>query len=358
MDVRGYTYQTIEAARSYQPSAIIRFIVGVGAIAACVLLLNQFMYLSNKAKYILLIAGSIAVAVAMYVMPNTSKLLLSMGGGIVMPCLAAVGLNRYIQATNKSFKNDRPIVKLIIQALVITLVLTIVSFCGSLFASSALSESAFMLEMSLYRGVKFMQLVPIAVFLLSYIQVFVWEKYICGGIVASDGSNLLKRRTQRRKSWNALLDRPVKIRGVYYGAIALIVLCVLGVAGIYYLARTGNSTSIQASTIELEIRNLLEIVLPARPRTKEFLIGYPCAMLMIWSMRRKIPVLPIVLGTGAVIGFTSVVNTFLHIRTPFMLSVVRVLIGLAMGIVIGIVLVVIAEVIFRQILKHKRSNNV
>ena len=358
MDARGYTYQTLEAAQSYQPSAFLRFIVGVGAISACIVLLNLFIYIPGKVKYILLILGAAAVAAAMYIMPNTSKLLLSIGGGIVMPCLAAVGVNRYIQFTNSRYKNDYCIGRLLLQTIVVTIVLTAVSFCGSLYTSSALSETAYMLEMNLYRGVKIMQLIPIAVFFISFIQIFVWEKYICRGILAIDADNRAERRAKRRESWNALLDRPVKVRGVYYGAICFVVLCILGAAGIYYLARTGHSSSIQASTIELEFRNLLEIVLPARPRTKEFLIGYPCAMLMLWSYRRKVPALPVVLGAGAVIGFTSVVNTFLHIRTPFMLSVIRVLIGLAIGLVIGIVLVIIAEIIYRQILKHKRLKNV
>ena len=357
MDQRGYTYQTLTAAESYQPSMVLRFIVGIGAIAACVLLLNLFIYLSNKAKYILLIIGVIAVAGAMYVIPNASKLLLSIGGGIVMPSLAAVGVNRYFQFTNSRYKN-LGLKRLLLQAIVITIVLTGISFCGSLFTCSALSESNYMHEMDLYRGVKAMQLVPLGIFFISFIQIYIWEKYLCSGILSISGDDIAKRKMVRRQAWNEFLDRPVKVRGIYYGILCFIVLCILGVAGMYYLARTGHSTSIQASTIELEIRNFLEITLNRYTYSKEFLIGYPCAMLMIWSYRRNIPALPFVVGAGAVIGFTSVINTFLHIRTPFMLSLIRVFTGLVFGLVIGFILVIIAELIYRTIIKHKRTKNV
>ena len=42
--------------------------------------------------------------------------------------------------------------------------------------------------------------------------------------------------------------------------------------GVYYIRRTGNTMSVSAR--ELELRNLLENLLIARPRTKELLIGW------------------------------------------------------------------------------------
>ena len=359
MDARGYTYETLTPAQKYVPSPVLRFLVGVGAIAACVILLGLFLTLSGKVRYLLLVIGCVCVAGAMYVMPNTSKLILSIGGGIAMPCLAAVGVNRYIQLSWEAHDRSISLGRLLIQALALTLIMTAVSFCGSLFASAPLSESAYILEMNLYRGVKIMQLVPLAVFVVSYLQIFLWEQRLCKRLMSIAPEDHPRRKQARKEAWNRLLDRPVQIRGVFYGILTVLVLAVLGGVGAYYLARTGHTSStMQASTLELEIRNFLENVLIARPRTKEFLVGYPCMLLMIWSFRRQIPVLPLVFGAGAVIGLTSVVNTFLHIRTPFMLSVIRVLTGLGMGLIVGILALLVAEAIYRAIIRHKRSAHV
>ena len=86
----------------------------------------------------------------------------------------------------------------------------------------------------------------------------------------------------------------------------------------YYMYRTGNSTTTSAR--ELAFRNFLENTLIARPRTKEMIVGWPMLMLFIWSLRRRMKFLPMIFGTGMTIGLVSVVNTFLHIRTPFLLS--------------------------------------
>ncbi len=359
MDARGYTYETLTPAEKYAPSIVLRFLVGVGAISAAILLLGLFITLGGKVKYLLLVIGCVGVAGAMYVMPNTSKLLLSIGGGIAMPCLAAVGVNRYIQLSWEKRDGTISLGLLLAQSLALTLIMTAVSFCGSLFASAPLSESAYILEMNLYRGVKIMQLVPLAAFFISYLQVFLWEERLCKGLLAIAPEDHARRKEARKEAWGTLLDKPVKIRGVFYGIITVLVLAVMGGLGAYYIARTGHTSSTaQVSTLEVELRNILENTMIARPRTKEFLIGYPCMLLMIWSFRRRIPVLPLIFGAGAVIGLTSVVNTFLHIRTPFMLSVIRILTGLGLGLVIGMIALLAAEAIYRAVLRHKRNAHV
>ena len=85
--------------------------------------------------------------------------------------------------------------------------------------------------------------------------------------------------------------------------------------------RDSNSTTTSAR--ELAFRNFLENTLIARPRTKEMIVGWPMLMLFIWSLRRRMKFLPMIFGTGMTIGLVSVVNTFLHIRTPFVERISR-----------------------------------
>ena len=52
------------------------------------------------------------------------------------------------------------------------------------------------------------------------------------------------------------------------------------------------------------------------------------------------------------VGLVSVVNTFLHIRTPFLLSLLRTGWGLLFGFAIGVIAVLAAELVYRLIKKN------
>jgi len=146
----------------------------------------------------------------------------------------------------------------------------------------------------------------------------------------------------------------VKFRAVWYGILAVVALAIVGLMGVYYIIRTGNTDSGVVAASEMQFRNMLEELFVARPRTKEYMIGYPCMMLLVWAAVRRIPVLPLFCGAGAVIGYTSIVNTFLHIRTMVAISFSRVLIGLGLGLVLGILAVIAAEIIFRLIQRLRK----
>ena len=104
---------------------------------------------------------------------------------------------------------------------------------------------------------------------------------------------------------------------------ALVLLGAVALAGYYYLARTGHETEVSVSTLEILLRNDLENWLLARPRTKEFLVAFPCVMLAVYSAVRRLPFWTALFGLAGTIGMTSVCNTFMHIRTPLYLGFVR-----------------------------------
>ncbi|MBI4861255.1 MAG: polysaccharide pyruvyl transferase family protein [Candidatus Riflebacteria bacterium] len=113
----------------------------------------------------------------------------------------------------------------------------------------------------------------------------------------------------------------------------------LGVAaaGALYILRSGNYLSVGATgSFEYNLRDAVESFVAARPRTKEFLIGYPCLALLYvacaWRERYLTPLFLI----GCSVTAVSVVNSFCHIHTPPLLSVIRAVLGLPVGIVVGL----------------------
>lgn len=97
------------------------------------------------------------------------------------------------------------------------------------------------------------------------------------------------------------------------------------------------------------MRAALENIFPARPRTKEFLIGHPAFVLAgaLVALGETGLLLPIsILG---LIGQISLTNTFAHIHTPISLTLARVIIGLGLGFAIGLVATVVYRAVVAQI---------
>ena len=328
----GYTRQTIGSMGHLQVTTLLAIGVAIGAVAAAALLFDLVFPLKKKLLWLLTALGWAGAAAVLFVMPNTGRLVLSIGGGIVMPLLAMV------LVSEKASKQP-----LAVRCVTTVAAATLISLIGGLFTSAALSDSSFMLEMELYRGVKVMQLIPLAGFVAWFL--FAQYRDRLTGFLGTESA-------VRKQQVNAFLETPIRVKFVVYARAAALVGAIFLAVGSYYLARTGHTAGATTTDLEMMLRNLLEEKLPARPRTKEFLIGYPCVMLYVWCRNRNLKWLSIVPGLGAMIGLTSIVNTFLHIRTTFLLSLIRVGIGLGFGLVLGFAAVAAAEVLYRFIKKR------
>jgi len=141
---------------------------------------------------------------------------------------------------------------------------------------------------------------------------------------AGGGRYLARAEARLRSLWS----RPMLV-----GELALAVL--LAGAVLLMITRSGNRPFLDALGFELKARAWLEQILIARPRTKEFLFGYPALMLGVGlalrGNRRWIPVLLL----AAVIGQTSLVNTLCHIHSPLPLSLLRIGNGVILGLIAG-----------------------
>lgn len=192
------------------------------------------------------------------------------------------------------------------------------SIVGGIHVAGLLASLPFVVKVNQFAGVKLAHLVPL---------ILVSWAYALGVFSASSGREVLGRA---RHLWQRMVSLPITVGAVVAGGVALMVLVLL-------LMRTGNEPGIGVSALEMKMRALLEQYLPARPRTKEFLLGHP-ALVVALAMAasggaRWLSVVLLVVGA---IGQASIVNTLCHTHTPLSLSLPRILIGAVLGAIIGV----------------------
>lgn len=321
---------------NYQIPSLVMLVLGLGAGIGGVLLLPAF--LPMKKKWTLLLAGAAAVCVAgaWLVMPNTFRLIASFANAVVFACLAAAF---FLQAAKQSGARLSPgasLGRILLRSICILLLAVLISLAGAMMTAAPLSSTDFMLELGIFRGVKLAQLAPLAFFCLLFVSYY--------GLFEKDRSanTLQLRDISTALKWNI----PVW---------ALLLLAVVALAGYYYLARTGHESDVSVSTLEIIMRNDLENLLLARPRTKEFLVAFPCIMLAVYSAVRRLPFFTALFGLAGTIGLTSVCNTFMHIHTPLYLGFVRTGYSLLFGILLGCVYVLCFDLLYRVVRRVQKK---
>jgi hypothetical protein len=178
---------------------------------------------------------------------------------------------------------------------------------GAVFIVSFLSDVLFLKGVELFWGVKLSYLVPLVLIGLFF--------YL---------------RPHRIRSTFFVLRRlyyaPVRTAGLISIFAAVFFLGIL-------LVRSGNFVPWPTAYLETHFRGLMETLFYVRPRTKEFLIGYPFLMLSFMFVDYRISRLWIwffnLLGA---ISLISVVNSFCHIHTPLQISLYRTILGLVLGV--------------------------
>jgi hypothetical protein len=205
--------------------------------------------------------------------------------------------------------------RVLLQAVRSFLVLSAFTFAGAMVMSALLVEPAFMLKLDGFVGVKAAHIIPLAI-----VPGILWL---------------------REKDWFGIMKStvtsPVRLWQLAAGLAVLVGLAV-------YVLRTGNDSLGAVTDIEMQVRQILDRFLLIRPRTKEFLIGHPL-MLVLLYFGYKFEMLPVlVIGT---IGQISLINTYAHIHTPVMVSVLRSVHGLWIGVLLGAAAVALLLWVFR-----------
>ena len=306
----GYTLRSSHPLEELRIPKIARILAGVGVAAGAMLLLLAVVDLSTVAG-ILWILATVIICAGLAATGDTGRKLVAMLSGLVFPTLAAINATSNTPETPQ--KTARPLLRAVGRYIVAVLTVS----AGGIMIVGLLSEQKFMLRIDQFMGVKLVHLLPVLVLAALYAAGIAWK---------SEAWGLQKRRFVRK--FKELGQNPVLIWEIV-GAMFLLV-----VVGIM-VARSGNDSGVGVSSMELRFRSILDKVLFVRPRTKEFLIGYPALIMGIaFAVRgRRAWAAPlIVVGS---IGLISALNTFCHIHTPLMLSALRVVNGAVVGGIIG-----------------------
>ncbi len=187
-----------------------------------------------------------------------------------------------------------------------------VAVVTGLLVAALLSKWEFMLALSVFLGVKPAHILPVVLVALWV----TFEQRPPGGWRAA---------VREMAVW---MRQPVLIG-------AAITVLVVAAAAVLVLARTGN-VSLPLSGVEQQLRTSLETALVARPRTKEFLMGYPALVLAGVAAGLGWRRATLLLGAAGAIGTVGLVNSFSHIHTPLIYTVWRTGNALALGAVVAV----------------------
>lgn len=309
----------------YNANIVKKMIMTFGIMSGGMILLLAFIHLNKKYQYGLFGLGVIGVIGGYMFNAQLAELASALIASIVFPSLAIYYLLLKCRQYEVSLEKNEKLSKIIAFGIKELIITSSISLIGALLTSSVLADTEYLLELSFFRGVKLAQLAPIVIFIIMFLSIFSSKESVNKKLELSVIKDIL---TSSIKIWMVLV-----------GSIIL-------VAGYIYIARTGHETSVEPSQIEMIFRNFLEENFLARPRTKEFLIAFPALMIMLYMIiRRYKNWMPFIFGIATVIGQTSIVNTFMHLRTPLYMSIVRTGYSLLLGVIIGVFYLVALELL-------------
>lgn len=203
-----------------------------------------------------------------------------------------------------------------------------IALSSGILVSSIMYGTDYMLKLSEFSGIKVLYILPP---LLTGIWVLIDSKMLNSFNIKKINKNDVLRF----------------IKSIKISHIVLVGLILIGV--FIYIKRSGNSGSI--SDVELAFRNTLEEILYVRPRTKEFLLGYPAILIAFYMYKKNIKYAPFMLILGS-IGTMSTVNTFTHLHTPVFYSILRSIYGFLFGAIIGFLVIFVISKLEKTYLRR------
>ena len=302
---KGYNIdQPLSKMSAAMPGKFDRLAVSISLLAGLLLYLGYIFNWRNKTWLLLAGLGLLACLGANVAVNADLAKIYALAAAILYPALSSL-LMLYYWRDNQ----QRPIWQQIIVSLVILLGINAI---GMYTIVTSLADIKYIMNVEYFRGVKVAFLVPLILFVVNYLAVFV------------GGSHL-------KKFLNDFLQSSPNY--------LILGLALIGLVGLYlYIARSGNTSGVSVSSLELRTREVLETIFIARPRFKEIIIGYPALFALVYLYHKyKREAVVFILGLGIVMGSISMVNSFSHVFTAVAISAQRTLAGLIVGIVIGLI---------------------
>lgn len=303
----------------------ILFLLALGTVGASMLLLRQIFGLDGRPFWILLAIGLLA---SMYLLKHglIGRQLLALASACAFPSIGLIAINLPRAATAAM----APMAALR-AALGRFCLASMWTFLGILMVVGLLAARIFMLHVEQFMGIRLAIVMPMVITLVYY---------GLGLAELNPEATWAERKRVIAERYAEFARSPLKIGPTFYTLIALAIVAVI-------VLRTGNDPGIGVSGAETKFRALLEKILFVRPRTKDFLFGHPFllyGLALAFLGNRKW--LTVFLAAGA-IGQADLLNTFCHIHTPIVYSLVRALLGLVIGVAIGAVVFLLAAPFLR-----------
>lgn len=297
----GMTVGNPGSLRPVMPSIAIKFCIGLGVLAAGAWLAETAAAPFAKKQWQVpflaqMVFCAAAWGVALVKLPILAVKAMALAAAIIFPSLGTLLiLKRDMTGTRPAGSLPKAIRDLVLMSLV--------SLAGALMMCALLTETGFMLKLDSFAGVKLAHIIPL---LLVPLALWLRER--------KSGQFLLKTA-----------ESPVKVWQLMAGVLILAALAL-------YILRTGNTGVSSVSSLELQFRQLLDTILGVRPRTKEFAIGHPLMLVLLYYGYR-FQMYPVLLM--GLIGQISLTNTYAHLHTPLLISLIRSFHGLWLGLLIG-----------------------
>jgi len=321
-----------EPFEDYSIPFIAMLILGAGVIAGggwLLALLAEPFVKDKKWAIILVIALVVALggwAGGLIFAPGFMRRLFALASAIIFPSLAVIlvleNLDRLTFNTSRGKNSNDPTpcpIRVMLRAIMQLVIMSVLTLAGAMIMSALLAEPQFFLRLDNFVGVSIAHVIPLAI-----VPVVLWA---------------------REENWFGLLSGTVtsSVKFWQFG-IALVLMAALALL----MMRTGNDNPEVVLDIELRIRQILRDILGVRPRTTEFLIGHPLMLVMLYY-GYKFKMFPILLA--GIMGQVSLTNTYAHLHTPVVVSLLRSFHGLWFGMAIGIVIIVVLELLSKCIKK-------
>ena len=335
LESAGLTVGIPEPLPEFSTPFVALLILGAGIIAAGGWLLTLvaepfFTKKKWRIRFILLLILALAAwVVGLIIIPAFTRKLFALASAIIIPSLGIIlvlenrtGWHPFLSNMLKADGSSVCKKKQLLRAAAHLIIMSALTLAGALIMSALLSEPDFMLKLDTFVGVTVSHIIP-----LGLIPFILWV---------------------REEDWFGLMHGSVRSHVKFWQfGISLIMLAAFAL----FIMRTGNENPDAVLDFELRIRQLLHNILGVRPRTSEFLIGHPL-MLVLLYFGYKFNMFPLLIA--GTMGQVSLMNTYAHLHTPILISLVRTGHGLWMGIIIGTVMIVVLEIIFSWL--HKMQS--
>lgn len=324
---RGYSLGRASIMAPYYPNRLLLAVCAAAAACGFVFVLNLIIPLSDRKNYLLMLVG-IACGILGAVVAKGALFLQVWAIG----CATAAPTAAILLALDhwKKMKLTRKLGygRVIRDGSIGLFFAVAVAMIGGLYIAAMLGNIRFFMEFDFYRGVKLTFILPLLLVAIGYLR-----RFPLFGLASMTSPEDFKVFVKD------FLNIPIKMG-------TLLILAVLALVGVIFVGRSGHTAGVPVPGAEVAMRRFLETALYARPREKEFLIGHPAFYLMVAALYRKWPqLLHFFLVIAATIGVGSMVETFAHIRTPFLMSFIRGINGWVTGMIIGIILIIVIAIV-------------